>query len=789
MDIAAKREMIKKITDEVGVFHPLLESILPKIPGICSYEYTHGIHERGADFVLERTDAGIGRKTYIGVVAKAAKITANTSDVEEQILECAEERKYNVVNRVKCIEVWVFCAQGYSERAKEKIISRFAERSIQFFGPEDLVMFVDDHNPYFWFDLPYHLGTYFQSLTRKLQQLDESTEIVQFSGGAPIDIELDTFERTEKSYRDRQHSKSGVREVSFLHEAKLAQLSVLEAEMGFGKSRLARRLAQSMCTVDAYKKDHLIPVYSSFRYFVDHCRGDLDELIHASLGESSVALDDPEVSIVCILDGLDEVNGDSENSKHWFHKVADAVKTKRNIRLVITTRPIRSLEQTLLLTKEARSFGIRQLSLTKIVKYLEKVCTTANLPARLYEDLKRSPLFRQLPKSPIAAALFSNLLSQNQQEVPQSLTELYSKSLDLMLGRWEQKKQLATEKQFQTAELVAERLAEFFIDNQIIYMSEREAVGHVRHYFEKRSLGVNQTEILSLLFDRSNIFSKDAEFGTISFRHRSFAEFLCAKRKYREHSFDFTQVALNPTWTNVMFFYSGLRLDCTNLLATLQQLVPKNESEEWMKILAVPSYLLAAYQTEFSVVEENAHRVLLDAARLYLRIRRGDAAPQLARLSEMHLLYLFKLLVVEGFAYKYFENAFDAIVVYIQESECNDETKHYALFFLGCAALSLGNQSVFQYIVRDVPIEKLPMPIAIAIRAELEMHTNLDKSALLRSHRARLQKLFSPNGSHKKMTRLGIRSNMIKDMFEKPLRDRQTKFAENAGVIEPKRVR
>ena len=33
-----------------------------------------------------------------------------------------------------------------------------------------------------------------------------------------------------------------------------------------------------------------------------------------------------------------------------------------------------------------------------------------------------------------------NLLAQKQQEVPQSLTELYAKSVELMLGRWDQKR-------------------------------------------------------------------------------------------------------------------------------------------------------------------------------------------------------------------------------------------------------------------------------------------------------------------------------------------------------------
>ncbi len=780
MDNATKREFIKNITDEVGIFHPLLEAILPKLTGISSYEYTHGPYERGADFILERTDAALDRKTYIGVVAKTTKISANIQNVEEQIRECAEERLFKNINRVRCTEVWVFCAQGYSERAKEKIEKRFSERTIQFFGPEDLVKFVDDYNPYFWFDLPYKLGSYFQGLTRRLQAMDESTAVATLSGvGVVVEIELDTFERLRRGYLEKQRPSAEYRNINFLHEAKSSRLSILEAEMGFGKSRLARRFAQSMCSADSYNKDHLVPVFSPFKQLVDQHAGDINRLIAHNLGDSCGVLTDPEVTIVCILDGLDEVSGGVQSSMQYFQTIVDSVKMKANIRVLVTTRPSKSLEEKLALNHDARSFGIRPLSVDKIVKYLEQCCSKANLPKRLYEDLKKSPLFRQLPQSPIAAALFSNLLSQNQQEVPQSLTELYSKSIDLMLGRWEQKKHLATEKQFQTAELVAEQLAEYFVDNQLIYISEAEAVERVHNYFRKRSIGIDEVDIVSLLFDRSNIFSRDSETGTISFRHRSFAEYLCAKRKYREHNLKVEEVALNPVWSNVMFFYAGLRLDCADLLAAVQRLVPRDEYEEWMKIIAVPSYLLAAYQTEFSVVEENAHLVLIDAAKLYLKVKRGDTVTSmtsLASLSEMHLLYLFKTLIVESIAYKYFGGAFDSIALHIRDSRNEDEVKHYALFFLACAAMDLGNQDIFRFVLEEIGVGKLPLAISLAARMELETHTNLEKSPLLRSHRARLQKLLAPSSNRNKGQAKGEEiafQNKIKEMFEKPMKTRQ----------------
>lgn len=772
MDNSTKRECIKAITDEVGVLHPLLEGIFPKLTGIVSYEYTHGVHERGADFVLERTDAALDRRTYIGVVAKACKITANIAEVEEQIRECEEQRPYRQTEKVRCTEVWVFSAQGYSERAKEKIQERFRGRTIQFFGPEDLVRFVDGHNPFFWSALPHDLGSYFQVLTGRLKGLDEATAVSTVPRAESLQIDLDTFERFRRPYTDKGRSGTELRNVDFMHEAKKAELSVLEADLGCGKSWLVRRLVQSMCSPEAYKKAALVPVFSSVKTFIDRYNADLDLLMADSLGKSIEVLNDKDINVVCVLDGLDEVGGNPERAAQLFQSIADSAKSRTNIRLVITTRPNRSLEQHLSLNNRARTFGIRPVSLQKLVHYLEQCCTKAKLPQRLYEDLKKSPLFRQLPQSPIAAALLSNLLAQNQQEVPQSLTELYAKSVELMLGRWEERKNSATETKFQTASLLAERLAEYFVENELVYVSKSEAVGIVQSYFKKREIGFSADEAIEILFDRSNIFCRDVEADTISFRHRSFAEFLCAKRKYRERNWNLEEVILNPAWSNVLFFYAGLRMDCADLIAQVQNMHPRNEFEEWMKVVAVPSYMLAAYQTEFEIVEHNMHHVLLDAAKLYMRVRSGNTRTKLTELSEMQLLYLFKSVVVESFAYKYFEAAFDSILLHIDDWVGDYEVKSYARFFLGCVGAELGNESIFRYVCEIIGIDKVPLPISFAMRLEMESHTNLDKSPLLRAHRARLQKLLFAS------TRTGQRQalsaqNQVEEMFRKPLRTRR----------------
>jgi len=682
MEFTEKRQRVEAIHDEVKELHPLLQNIIPKLPNVIGFEYTHGQFERGADFIVEVENATTKRRSHVGLVVKCGKVSgAKSGDVEEQVKECAEERAYRVMQRVRCTEVWVFSSGGYSERAKEKLLERLPGRNVQFFGPEDIATFVDNHYSYFWHNLPNDLGHYLQQLVNRLDILDKASGLLATDATGSFYIELDTYEKIKKSYTNSSTTKPELRNVDFLKEALDTRLGLLEAEMGFGKSKLSRKLAQSLCNADSFLKHRLIPIFSTFRLFIDQHEADIERLVKSHLGAAYKFLQDGTAETLVILDGIDECSSNTSPTSKLFEDLTNQLSPTKPYRVIITSRPLRSLEDKAELYRETRTFGIRPLSLTKIVRYLEATCTKQHLPARLFEDLKRSPLFKQLPHSPIAAALFSNLLAQSQQEVPQSLTELYSKSMELMLGRWEQRKEMATEKQFKTAQLIAEQLACYFVENKLIYIAKAEVSDIISTYLSKRNVGVNKSIVDSLLFDRSNIFSVDEEASTVAFRHRSFAEYLCAQKKARDRSLAVSVAALDPYWTNVFYFYVGTLLDCSEVLNELRNVKANNETEEWMKILSVPNYLLAAYQTEFDEVEANVMVVLLEMARLFLKVRRGDTRTRLPSLSEMSLLYLFKSLVVESLGYQFFERGFEALALRLDEALDDPEAKSLALFF------------------------------------------------------------------------------------------------------------
>ena len=90
-----KLQRIRNITEEVNEFHPLLQRLLPKLPGVTAVEYTHGTLEHGADFLVSKTDLMVDLPSYSGVIAKCGNINKSEGHrVIEQVRECHGERLF-----------------------------------------------------------------------------------------------------------------------------------------------------------------------------------------------------------------------------------------------------------------------------------------------------------------------------------------------------------------------------------------------------------------------------------------------------------------------------------------------------------------------------------------------------------------------------------------------------------------------------------------------------------------------------------------------------------------------
>lgn len=768
MERQKKLGQIHSIESEVKQLHPLLNDLLRCLDSIVYVEYTHGTEEKGADFVLEKHDKTINDNHYIGVVVKADKILNNFTDVQRQIGECKLERHIKQgKEKVRLQEVWVVTSKNISRHAKEKIWDDYPDKKIHFFDADWLVSKIDEHMQHYWHQLPTVTGVYLAKLSRQLVELNAQTSLLNLpTNTSSCYIELDVEEIETDRYKKKVKQKSHL--VNLEKEVLENKVSLLEAEMGFGKSMLARKIVADLANPQVFMSNKVLPIFQPFVTFINEDLVSLDSRIKSIIGQDCYqeAIDN-SLTFLLVLDGVDEANGKADRAASILKELVSQTRASSSVHVLLTSRPYKLIDDVPDLTKTTKRFKIRPISMGKLIKFLNDVCSQANLPKKLYEDLAKSHLFKQLPQNPIAASLLSNLLSQKKQELPSNLTELYSKSMQYMLGRWDEKRSISTEKLYKTCERLARHLARYMIDNQLAFISTDEAKTMCMSILKERNSDVSIEDAFDYLTNRSHLFGKLDEAGTLFFRHRSFAEYLFALDALAFRNLEFDERAFHPYWMNVYFFYIGLLDECPAELSKLIHTKATDERSQWLRLWQMGNYFLAGYQSPYTVVEEGLGSLIIDAAKLFLNVKEGRTKSKLGVLPEMQLLWLFAMFMKQGYGYEYFKKALPYALLKIEESQDADvTTKQFALFLASCSLAELDDLQGFNYILKNYKTEELPLSISLALNCEVEFtKQDYSKNPLIKHHEKKLKQLLSAN---KIAGGLSI-NNKLKDLFDKPL--------------------
>lgn len=756
MSASPKLNRLAKIKHEVEDFHPILDKLLRKLPNINHVEWTHGNREMGADFVLSKRHDILDYMEYIGVIAKVGKINQDYTDIERQIRECDVPRTFlGGKERIRIGEVWVVVTENISKNAQEKIHEQYKQRKVSFIDGSTLEQLIDKYFPSFWTDISLEVGDYLSILRTKTQELDSSISLLPISEKG-FYIEQDIYEAPKTSYRRVAHKDKPPQKIDIHREIQRHKVLLIEGGMGLGKSKLLRRLVDHYTEPQTYIDSGLIPIHASFKDLIDEFGNDLNQLIVSRVG-NEIALELPEPKYLLLLDGVDEKNLPADRQAALLAELIHSIESNPNVRAVIASRHIKALDQSTLLSAMTSKYEIYPLSVSKTIEFLRTLCSKLNLTARIIEDLKRSPLFKQLPRSPIAAILLAKLFSENSQDLPSNLTELYSKYLEYVLGRWDMDKGLQSQKEYQALEHIMMDLAKHMIDHELHFVSVEDAKTMFRSYLNDRNLGIEPEELFRKMLDRCEILMTDFAGNTIFFKHRTFAEYFYAKSLIRDKGLIIDQRVFQVYWMNTYFFYLGIHKDCPEIISRIINLPPSNGPERWMKVFNLGNYLMAAYTSPYHVISDGFTQLMKEAAKLYQDIVSKKLETPFSSLPRMYVLFFMQLLVRQGYSYDFFKAAIDDAALKIDQEADSDETKMYALFFLSVTSLELGNERAFEFLLKS-HVGKLPLDLTMAVRCEVR---NLKaRSTLLKKQDKFAKRILEGNR---------VLSAHIKDLFEKPI--------------------
>ncbi len=744
--------------EEVNQLHPIVNELLHKIPGINYIELTHGTNEMGADFVVSKVDEILDTTVYIGIIIKTESLLQSNQDVFRQIDECDVERIIqNGGKKIYLNEIWIITSGTIANNFQKKVYEKYKNRNIQFIDSLKLISLIDEYYSFYWNDIPFYTNEYLHNMEMKV--LEETNKYSLIPSGT-IYVQPDIH--SQEDLRNFKKRKQKLNNIEILDAIKKHKHLLIEGSMGTGKSTIIRKIVEHYSQPGNFNESKILPIKIEFSSLITDYEYDLIKVIDSHINQNIIDELKDKYEILIIVDSLDEAKA-VENIEDILNTIISQSETLSNIKVLFASRFLNIDSATPLNTSIAR-YEIAPLSLTKIKTFVNNICQSLHIPDRFIEDLKKSSLYKCLPRNPIAAILLAKIIANNQQDLPSSIPELYMKYLELSLGRWDLDKGLQSQKEYDAAINVIKELSVYMVNNDIHSISFKEVKERFQAYFSERNMKVDIDELLERIMSRSEIISFNGDKYTVSFKHRSFMEFFYAL------SFTLSDMPVNLEifdiyWSNIFFFYLGIKKDCPEIIQKVIDLKPETESQRWHRLYNLPNFLLAAYSTPYSKINLGVKSVIVEAATEYVKIKSGEYPSPFAVLPGIRLLWLMQSFMGDVLSYQYFDKALDNSVLLIYaDPSLDNEIKMYSLLFIGCVLLGLGNQEPFNYLLDEF---KKELPLDLLVLLKYRNEDVINQSKLLKSHIKRVNKLMKDNS-------LTIRTS-LNELHNKPLYSKENK--------------
>ncbi|GAA4880081.1 hypothetical protein GCM10023333_12750 [Ferrimonas pelagia] len=734
-----------EIRDEVRDFHPLLRTLFNKIPNIKSVLYTQGPNEMGADFILVKDDDILGIEIYIGCVVKVGQIKQDHTEINRQIEECKIERVIESgKKRITLNEIWVVSNANITQNAQKKISYKHDSSNVKFIAFETLGKLIDIHYPAYWDDIDQKTGLYLEAVRKLADNLCRSNLISESTG------RIDYIEqRLQKLSVDRQISdKQRFRKSDIKQVIASSDLLFIEAVMGTGKSTLLANLAIELATVSNYNVNKTIPVLLPFKEFIS----DFDCNIGRLIENVSIEIDkEPVEKFLVMLDGLDETKLSGGEKLKIIETIVSTRPQGLDVSIIITTRGFDDPELEKEIETKFDRYTLCSLTIKQVVSLIGQVCKASLGNRNLLKDLDKSPLMKVLPKTPISALLLAKLLNENIQEIPSTMTDLYTKYMELSLGRWDMDKGLQSQQEYDVIGSVTIELAKFMMDHSLYEVSLGDAEALVNQYVTSRNLGLDKDEVFELWMGKTDILAINKHKNTIRFRHRTFSEYFYAAGLDKNNTAVISEDIFDTYWSNTYFFFVGLQRDCPELLESISNIEFTSEALKLMKIFHSGEFMLAAYLTPYDSIKKFLNRSVSDAAKIYCDTVQGKTKDGLSSLTTISLLCIMTHTLCDTLGFEYFSEAIDERSLELCTRGVPNDIECVELFWLNSIQLSMGDKNAYDKMLENYG-DSIPLALqrgivehASDVLKNTKGHTIIDR--FIKNHERKLKKNFSLNQS------------------------------------------
>jgi hypothetical protein len=303
-------------------------------------------------------------------------------------------------------------------------------------------------------------------------------------------------------------------------------------------------------------------------------------------------------------------------------------------------------------------------------------------------------------------------------------------------------------------------IAKYMIEHSLTCVAITEIREIYNKYFDNRNLLINKDLTFNKLIRKNDVFIISPDNYTLSFRHRTFAEYFYACGINRYMSAVITEDIYDIYWATSYFFYFGLKRDCPELIEAINNISFTTYSSRLFRIFHNGSFLLASYLTPYNIISEAVKISIRDASLLYDDIISKRIDSPLQALSQVQLLCIITQLLINSFGYEYFKPALNEHALDLFSNPNLDETNTglVELFMTNSILASLSNGKAFDTMITDYK-NKIPLALQVAILVENQKLNGSGSSTITR-YAKQIQKIIKSN--------ININRGVI-ELCEKPI--------------------
>lgn len=514
--------------------------------------------------------------------------------------------------------VVTFVSNRHISTGFQTVLNRqFPELLINYIGRDNLIQIIDETFPDYWRHDDTALIEYEHQYE---EEMDKENQLKllhlptdKYQRIVSIFIQPSLIEEVEDASSHRLLRKR----VEMSEVLKSKQSVIISGQAGAGKSTLLYNLGISLSKENGTIQRELkvLPIFITAMDLINSGK-EVKEVILTKaykLGASIAELTE-KYEVVLLVDSIDEF--EPKQQQEVIRQLVN-FSNNRGIRFILTTRSEDRFQE-YVSRKDARFFEISRFNTEQIRRFVNAFLPDEQKANDLLDSLRENKIIERLPITPLTLSLISILFDESDYEVPATITDIYSKFNNLVVGR-----AIVSSKIEFIDVTFRERILSMYgyllmnrADHQPLTYNE-----FIRYFSDvykgksKQIKGATLEEGLDYLVRNTGIlYIKDNNY--VCFAHDTYMEYYAAVEFFYFHREDESVLVENffdLMWQNVAVFYAGITKDMDSFAEKVNhKLKTADRVMEFISGIQGAGYLLQALYLSDDVIRRDVILTALD---------------------------------------------------------------------------------------------------------------------------------------------------------------------------------